>query len=433
MEIISTLSLNRWIAKEEEKTYIEVPFAVEGRIERIEVQYTYEHSDGTTVIDIGLGSPERIVGWSGGARDSFFVGLGKATPGYLAGLIPAGEWYVLLGAYRVPEGGCRVQINLKFVHNHPRWMKGDLHMHGVHSDGSYSIADAIQSGKDRGLEFMAFTDHNNASQNLSTLAADDQLVLIPGVELTSYKGHANLLGQLDALDDFRVLTPEQATATLQRAADMGAFVSLNHPFDPDCPWELGFDVPYDAIEVWNGPWRPLNETAVRWWQEQLVSGRKLVAIGGSDTHRPHPYVAHGIPTTYVRAEAESKEEILRAIRQGRVVLSFNTDETFIDLSIDLSIGKAGVGDTVIVDEEKEYELAVRITGAAGDKVQLWSDQGLEQEWIVANEGIYFFPVEADRLFYRVESNRHLADLDLTITSCLTNPIYIHRLTVGASG
>jgi len=395
---------------------------VDCRIERIEVEYTYERRDEETVIDIGLRSPERIVGWSGGARASFFVGLAKATPGYLAGPILAGEWNVLLGAYRVPEGGCWVNIELKLVQEHTRWMKGDLHMHSVHSDGSYTIAEAIQLCKEKGLEFMAFTDHNNASQNLSTLAADEQIMLIPGVELTSYKGHCNLLGQLDALDDFRILTPEQAAGALRRAADKGAFISLNHPFCPDCPWELGFDVPYDAIEVWNGPWRPLNETAVHWWHKQLVVGRKLIAVGGSDAHRPHPHVAHGTPTTYVRSEAESKDAILRGIRAGRVVLSFDVNETFIDLSI----GGTGVGDTVNVDGQQRFELAVNVMGAAGDRVQLWSDRGVEQEWVVENEGEYSFPVPADRLFYRAEASRYLAEWNLTITSCLTNPIYLRK-------
>ncbi|MRN53904.1 CehA/McbA family metallohydrolase [Paenibacillus monticola] len=415
--------MHRSIAKEEEKTYIEVPFAVDSFVERIEVKYTYEHQDGTTVIDIGLRSPERIMGWSGGARDSFFVGLGKATPGYLAGPILAGEWNVLLGAYRVPEGGCEVRIELKLFREHPRWMKGDLHMHSVHSDGTYTIAEAIESCKEKGLEFMAFTDHNNASQNFSTLAADDQIVLIPGVELTSYKGHCNLLGELDALDDFRILTSEQAVATLQRAADHGAFISLNHPFCSNCPWELGFDLPYDAIEVWNGPWRPINETAVRWWHQQLVSGRKLIAVGGSDTHRLDLHVAHGTPTSYVRSAAESKDAILRGIRAGHVVLSFNTNETFIDLSI----GEAGVGDTVIVDQQQRFELAVKVIGAAGDRVQLWSDRGVEQEWVVETEGEYAFPVLADRLFYRAEASRYLAEWNMTITSCLTNPVYLRKL------
>jgi len=418
--MFSTHILTRRIAKEEEKTYLEIPFPVQDDVERIDVSYAYDRSDGRTVVDIGLRSPERIVGWSGGARETFFVGLDKATPGYRAGPLPAGDWHILLGAYRIPAGGCEVRIELTLTHRHPRWLKGDLHMHGVHSDGSYTIAEAIRSCKEKGLQFAAFTDHNNASQNLSTLAADEELVLIPGVELTSYKGHANLLGVLDALDDFRVLTPEQAAEALRKGAGRGALVSLNHPFCPDCPWELGFDVPYDAIEVWNGPWRPLNETAVRWWQEQLAAGRKIVAIGGSDAHAPHPVVAHGVPTTYVKAVAESKEAILRAIRDGRVVLSFAPNETFIDLSLE----NWGVGETAHAGGRGELTLAVSVSGASGDRVELWSDRGLEREWDVDRQGEFTMLVPADRLFYRIEAKRFLPEWNRTITSCLTNPIYL---------
>ncbi|MCC3376516.1 CehA/McbA family metallohydrolase [Cohnella sp. REN36] len=415
-----TLTLRRFIAKSEEKTYPEVPFAVGDDVERIEVRYAYARPDGRTVVDIGLRSPERIVGWSGGARSSFFVGLDTATPGYLAGPLPPGEWRILLGAYRIPDEGCEVEIAVSIARTRPRWLKGDLHMHGVHSDGAYEIADAIRVCKEKGLDFAAFTDHNNASQNLATLAADDRLVLLPGVELTSYSGHANLLGHLDALDDFRVRTPEQAAETLRRGREKGALVSLNHPFCPDCPWELGFDVPYDAIEVWNGPWRELNETAVRWWHDQLAAGRRVVAIGGSDTHAPHPLVAHGVPTTYVRADAASKAAILDAIRQGRVVLSFATDETFIELTA----GEAGIGDTLKTGEEAETELGVTVRGAAGDVVRVWSDRGLEAEWTAEREDARILRLPADRLFYRAESYRYLPKWGRTILSCLTNPIYL---------
>ncbi|MBB6731720.1 CehA/McbA family metallohydrolase [Cohnella zeiphila] len=420
MSVVTTHLLTRRIVKEEEKSYLEIPFPVQDDAERIEVAYVYDRSDGRTVVDIGIRSPERIVGWSGGARESFFVGLGKATPGCLAGPLPEGDWHILLGAYRIPESGCEVRIEIAITHKHPRWIKGDLHMHGVHSDGSYTVADAIRSCKEKGLAFAAFTDHNNASQNLSTLAADDGLVLIPGVELTSYKGHANLLGAMDALDDFRVLTPEQASDALRRAADKGSLVSLNHPFCNDCPWELGFDVPFDAIEVWNGPWRPLNEAAVQWWQEQLSAGRKIVAIGGSDTHAPHLLVIHGTPTAYVKAGAESGDEIMQAIRGGRVVLSFAPNETFIDLSLE----GIGVGETANVRDRDEWELTVSVSGAKGDRVQLWSDRGIEREWDVEEQGEFTMRVPAGRLFYRAEAKRFLPEWDRTITACLTNPIYL---------
>jgi hypothetical protein len=412
-----------FIAKEAERTYLEIPFKVEGPVERIEVSYQYERSDGKTVIDIGLRSPERIVGWSGGARQSFFVGLEKATPGYLAGAIPEGNWAILLGAYRVVEEGCSVTLEIKHIYPHPRWLKGDLHLHSVHSDGSYSIAESIRISKEKGLDFIALTDHNNASQNKSTLASDDEIILIPGVELTNYKGHANLLGHPDALVDFRIMTAEQASSVLRQAIDKGAFVSLNHPFCGDCPWEFGFDVPYDAIEVWNGPWRPINERAVQWWQEQLSAGKRIVAIGGSDTHRPHPHVVHGRPTAHVKSESESTSGILAGIRRGHVVLSFDPDETFIDLAID----NAGIGDVrIVADGQEELELKVEVSRAKGDRIALWSDKGVEQEWVVEGNGEYKFAVPTDRLFYRAESYRYLQDYDVSVATCITNPIYVRQ-------
>ncbi|MFC5651282.1 hypothetical protein ACFPYJ_19650 [Paenibacillus solisilvae] len=82
-------------------------------------------------------------------------------------------------------------------------------MHSLHSDGSYTIAEAVASCKERGLAFMAFA-------NKAALAADESMLLIPGVEMTSYFGHANVLGMPDALQDFRVVTPEAASSVLGR-------------------------------------------------------------------------------------------------------------------------------------------------------------------------------------------------------------------------
>lgn len=348
------------------------------------------------------------------------AGEGDAI-GYLAGPIPEGEWAILLGAYRIPEAGCAVRVEIRLVYKHERWLKGDLHSHTEHSDGAYAIADAIRICKDNGLSFLALTDHNTASQNRAAPAADERLVLLPGVELTSYRGHANLLGHPDALDDFRVLTPEQASAALRKASERGAFVSLNHPFDKDCPWEFGFDVPFDAVEVWNGPWRPHNAAAVRWWHEQLSAGRRITAVGGSDTHRPGPFVAHGRPTTHVLADSETAGGILDGLRRGRVVLSCDPEGTFIDLAI----GSAGIGDALTVPKEEPLELTVEVRRADGDRVVLWSDRGVEREWTVdGSGGVYWFQVSADRRFYRAESYRAWSDWNVELATCLTNPIYL---------
>ncbi|SFD80098.1 hypothetical protein SAMN05216378_1483 [Paenibacillus catalpae] len=475
------LTMHRRIGKDEERSYLEVPFHLEGRVERIDVSYRYEQSGAEAVVDIGLCSPDGIVGWSGGARASFFVGTELATPGYLARPIIEGEWAVLLGAYKIPADGTMVTVDVVLTEPHERWMKGDLHMHSVHSDGRYTIESAKASCAARGLDFMALTDHNTLSQNQSALVPDERLLLLPGVELTSYFGHANVYGAPEALRDFRVTTPEGAKAELGDIRAKGGFVSLNHPFCPSCPWELGFDLPYDAIEVWNGPWRALNEHAVAWWQEQLAAGRRLIALGGSDTHAEDRFVKHGRPTAAVRTDTGTAQGVLDSIRRGRVVLSFDPDETFLNLTS----GAYGVGDQMPraeIDGTGAIPLVIDVEGARGDHVTLWSDRGIEAAWHIAasaevpakaweadvSDGGWVvqreiaalrelgapamtaaaamgtsavhvpaaeapdgrvrlrFEGKADRLFYRLEARRDGASTAQSVMTCLTNPLYIER-------
>lgn len=483
------LVLRRWVGKEEERTYLEVPFLVEGEVERIDVSYRYDRGgEEVAVVDIGLRSPDRMVGWSGGAREAFFVGKEKATPGYLCGSIVNGTWSVLLGAYKIPSHGIEAVIEVELSPRRGRWMKGDLHMHSVHSDGNYTIEQAKQSCRERGLEFMALTDHNTISQNLAALAPDDQLLIIPGIELTSYYGHANVFGAPEALHEFRVVTADQAAEVLAETQARGGFVSLNHPFCPACPWELGFDGQYDAIEVWNGPWRALNEQAVAWWQGQLEQGRRIVALGGSDTHRIDRFVKHGRPTASVWTESDSVSGLLEGIRLGRVVLSFDPDET----CMNMKSGKHGIGDAIPseeLDTAHGVPLMIEICGARGDQVTLWSDRGIEAvwhigraesdeqrewerytgedgEWTIQREIAALLAIEAaeqgacgghdlsscaiaanavpvpqqlgaengrvrisfqgaaDRLFYRLEARRYVEGLNVSVMTCLTNPIYL---------
>lgn len=55
----------------------------------------------------------------------------------------------------------------------------------------------------------------------------------------------------------------QAVRGVQQA---GAIMSANHSFQTckGCLWEFGYDN-VDAIEVWNGPWIPDDEDALRMW------------------------------------------------------------------------------------------------------------------------------------------------------------------------
>ena len=50
---------------------------------------------------MGVPAAKRARGWSGGARTSFRISRGSATPGYLAGSITPGRWRVALGPYQI--------------------------------------------------------------------------------------------------------------------------------------------------------------------------------------------------------------------------------------------------------------------------------------------------------------------------------------------
>lgn len=478
------LELIRDIMSHEEKTYIEVPFTVPEHVERLSVYMMTEDLTGdahseicstphiaatpaatakpaangfgirlpspkTTIVDLGIRDSEGMRGWSGGARSFFEIGPEEATPGYMPGEVIAGEWKVLLGAYRIPPAGCRVTLEVQLTEAPGRWLKGELHAHTNHSDGQYSLPEAIKLAEQAGLDFLALTDHNTASQNLAGRRVETDLTLIPAMELTTLSGHCNLYGLEAPADDFRTLQLQDTVGLLRTAKERGAYVSLNHPHCSNCGWTWGFDVPHDWVEVWNGPWREDNRKTLVWWQEQLESGRRLTAIGGSDFHRPHPYVRHGAPCNWVFAHGRSVHAILRAVDRGRVTLSHSPEGP----RLTISIGQWGMGDVIPAGEAEGLWLDVHASGGLlpGDMLRVYSANGLEEERVLDAEsgigdgsgngaaswirpgtdleasgsiGTLLELVPHNRLFYRAELWRYAEEAGGLSLVALTNPVYI---------
>ena len=99
--------------------YHHVPFEMPPGIGRLEVHYEYEsaidsdpHLTGGNTLDIGLFASRGIEfpgggfrGWTGSARQTFFITPTSATPGYLPGPLMPGVWHICLGLYKcAPEG-----------------------------------------------------------------------------------------------------------------------------------------------------------------------------------------------------------------------------------------------------------------------------------------------------------------------------------------
>jgi hypothetical protein len=323
----------------------------------IEIEYSFEKEKGC-IIDIGVFDPQNIFrGWSGSSKQKIYISETSATPGYIAGEINSGIWTIILGLAKVVDSGCRYRVVVKAyryredVSNNQRclckeksrrsingkWVKGDLHIHTIHSDGKDSLCEVVNKALNLGLDYIAITDHNTISQlyEINTLSCSEILV-IPGIEISTYYGHINTWGmkwfdfRRKSFDDFKNLVNE--------ISQEGLIVSLNHPFnfDENC---IGCDFRYkdlrgfNSIEVWNGPtptsW---NMYAVIWWHKLLSEGLSITAVGGSDYHGSGG-VELATPTTWVYTDNFTIEGILQGIKEGKTFISRYPSGPTLDIKI----------------------------------------------------------------------------------------------------
>lgn len=354
----------------QERRYAHVPFEVPAGVKALHLTYDYSHrisSDprvlGGNTLDVGLFDQRGIGrsspgfrGWSGSHKLEFTIAEHWATPPYLAGAIQPGTWHVLLGPYKVGRHGCDYEVKIAFIEDpgqperHPMqvnatraslkppaengWLRGDLHCHTLYSDGDSWPADMLAHAVSRGLDFLGVTDHNQTGhqREYARVAGEHLPILLPGVEVTTYGGHWNAWGT-DRWWDFREPNEAATSQVMQAAAASGALVSVNHPKPFGPPWEYPAAVGYHAIEVWNGDWQWQNDASLRFWEQQLRAGRRIVALGGSDTHNLKAIdadVRHGRrlgrPTTWVDAgDDPTTAGVLAALRAGRAFISRDVD------------------------------------------------------------------------------------------------------------
>ena len=87
------------------QTYVQVPFEVPAKTQRITVAFDYSGKQDRSVIDLGLIGPDgRVLGWSGGNKSSFTISAVDATPSYSPSPIHPGRWKLLLGVPNLRVG-----------------------------------------------------------------------------------------------------------------------------------------------------------------------------------------------------------------------------------------------------------------------------------------------------------------------------------------
>lgn len=429
MEDVLESEAELYIEKKKEGTYWTVPFQMLDHMERLEVSYSYQrwnrkvYENGDecrsedNIVDIGLFDERgNLRGASGSARQSFFISENEATPGYLKGALHAGKWAVFLGACKIQGDGCKVKIHFGFKMKQKVLLKGDLHLHSVHSDGECEVADLLRMASLQKLDYVFLTDHNTYAQNEEIPQANG-LVALPGMEWTHYKGHSNFLGVMAPVRNTLSNDLQTTVQIMSAARKNGAVVVLNHPFSRDLPWAWGPNVPFDAVEIWNGPDADYN--AIRWWNERLSEGERIPIVGGSDFHRLGTPRMIGTPTTFLYCSSCGKSDILDAIRKGHAFIGCSPTCPVLHFSIAGGV----MGDSVEYTEDMTG--SVRSENVANeDRIRLISDQGVELETVVKNKNVknFSFPVAAHK-FYRLEVWRGPVPLHMTLAA-LSNPIYL---------
>jgi hypothetical protein len=398
-----------------------LPFEVPAGVWQIRVATSHEEfavgGPARNVLDLGvfgpaghdLGNAAGFRGWSGGARDGFVISSAYATPGYLAGPIEPGEWAVALGPVVLSPWGMAWQVRVTLERGQPaapgdphgqrraghgapaialppastggaRWYRGDVHLHTVYSDGERHPGELVSAARAGGLDFIVSTEHNtNAANRVWPMCRTGSLLVIPGEEVTTRHGHWLAVGlSAHAWVDWRYgprdgVFPRFAA----EVREAGALVVAAHPAAPlpGSAWEFGFaDV--EALEVWNGRWNIDDELSLRIWQRLLQRGRRIVAVGGSDSHGKHQPV--GSPQTTVHAGELSVPAIVDGLRRGRSYIVRSRD---VACELTASCGSggatemAGPGQTLRVPDAAAVTVTAVVSGARGTNAALITATG----------------------------------------------------------
>ena len=158
------------------KRHIPHPFVVPAGSEQIDIDFRFEPDSAQGVgnrLTLTVFDPSgcRGAGHRGGARHQVRISSTAATPGYLSGPLPAGEWTVQIDTHMIMPGepvryylDVTISESVDTTISAPAsvtraaglpqrgldrgrgWYRGDLHSHTNHSDaGQRSVAELVET------------------------------------------------------------------------------------------------------------------------------------------------------------------------------------------------------------------------------------------------------------------------------------------------
>ena len=189
-------------------------------------------------------------------------------------------------------------------------IRADLHIHTTYSDDSTVTPKALVEKlvAHNFVKAAAVTDHdtvNGLNETRKLAAAYPDILIIPGVEISTPEGDLLVLGAEE--NPPRPWTVENV---VNFARDNDYVSVVAHPYREYGMGDLARNYKVDAIEVLNGESTPhANKLA-----QELAKSMKLPGVAGSDAHSPSEPL-----TVYTEVQAGlNVGEILKAIKKGLV-------------------------------------------------------------------------------------------------------------------
>lgn len=185
-------------------------------------------------------------------------------------------------------------------------LKIDFHVHTQYShDAMITVEELVHYAKKRGLDGVAITDHDRLEGAIK-IAKETDLLVIPGVEVSSLNGHVVAL-------NIRENIPRNLSAdeTVDRIHEAGGKAIACHPIG-FLKGGLGKHVnsKFDAVEVINASAFPFNYSVRQC--RKLASTIGIAQVAGSDAHYG-PEI--GYAYTVISAEP-TVEDVIKALTKG---------------------------------------------------------------------------------------------------------------------
>jgi hypothetical protein len=203
-------------------------------------------------------------------------------------------------------------------------LKFEPHLHTVHSDGRDSVASMFAACRAADYAAVALTDHNTVTglPEGAAAARELELIFVPGVEVTTFHGHAIVLG-VTRVPEWRDLEQRGIDALASDVRTAGGLLSVAHPASAGspvcsgCAWEWPLHpCSVNLLEIFSAP-RPLTRVPLELWRQLLAGGGRVAPVAAGDVHSRSAAAAERT-ATYIYARERTTEAVLEALVNLRV-------------------------------------------------------------------------------------------------------------------